>query len=210
MSIFDSVMDVVSDFSPVLEVGANLYGAYSSAQANKKATRTAQAGVNRANALTQEQLAKITEATAPAIQHQREVVSRNPYVFTPEEQREIDAIRQSARRTIAGGPLAGSGRAQVRAFNEMDVAARDRITGRNTQRADEAAGRLSSIGFGAMSDQGTSGANAALNTALLGADRTLANQRLTGQAIGDVMSYISDYDKAKKTGVKQTVSSETV
>lgn len=210
MGFFDAALDVVGEFYPYVKMGADIYGAVSSAKANKKATGIAQAGVAEGNRLTQEQLAYIMAQTEPAIQQQRQVVAQDPYTLTPEQQREMDDIRQSARRTLTGGPFAGSGRAQVRMFNEMEGAARDRMTTSNARRADEAAGRLSSIGFGAHKDSGTAGAGAAIDTALLGADKVLANQRLTGQAIGDVMSYVNDWTKAKTTGVKQTVATEPV
>jgi len=210
MSFFDSITDAVSDFYPALKVGADIYGAVSSVQANKKATKAAQAGVREANELTQAELDRIKEATGPAIAHQREAVSRDPYRLTPEQQRELDEIRQSARRTITGGPLAGSGRAQVRAYNEMEGAARDRMTRSNTERADMAAGNLSRVGFTAGVTAGQTAGDAAVKTAMLGANKTLANTRVAGQAIGDVLGYINDENKAKKTGVSQTIPSENI
>lgn len=210
MGFFSSLSGAVSEYMPYVKTAASIYGTVSSMGANRSATGQAQSGVRRANQLSQEQYGMVRDATAGSIEHQRAMAAGDPYQLTSEQQRSLDEVRGSARRAVTGGALAGSGRAQVAAFNEMEGTARDRMTSQNIQRQDTASGNLSRIGMRAGLESGRVAGAAAMDSANLGAQNTLANAGLRGRALGDILSLVSQDDKEKATGVKQTIGTEQV
>ena len=189
MSFWDTVLDKA--VPAIIDVGTSIY----QANTNAHAARQAAAGEAAGNAAYQKNLDEIRKETAPARGYLHRIVGADPYRLTPEQQRDYENMQMNARRALTASPLRGSGRATVRAFNEMDQGYRDRLTGDNRTRADNAATGLARIGYGATMDAGAANRDTAVNIANIGAQSDLANARLAGQALGDITSFISSSNK---------------
>ena len=221
MGWFSDAISVVSDvflggggsswLAPVVQAGAEIYGAYSQVQAQKDAAAAVQQGyadqtaaIEAGNRAAQERLSGITAQSQPASDYLRRVVAQDPYQMTPGQTTAHEDALRDARNRVASGGLRGAGRAGAAVVNEASRRFTDRATSQNISRADTAAAQLSGQGYGATSQAagydvatGTRVGAAAVPSADVGASADVANAALKGSVIGTLSSFIANDQKER-------------
>lgn len=204
MGWFSDAIGVVTDvftggggsswIGPVVQAGAEIYGAYSQAEAQRDAANRITQGYDRqaaaiaagnlaaqdrldaSNQAAQDRLGTITAGAQPATDYLRRVIAQDPYQMTPGQATAHEDALRDARNRVASGGLRGAGRAGAAVVNEASRRFTDRATSQNIARGDTAARQLSGQGYGAT----VAGAGFDVQTGSRGA----AFDASTGQAAG--------------------------
>lgn len=135
-----------------------------------------------------------------AMQYLTQVMSTNPDALTPAQRRMVEQYNRDSVARLAASGLRGSGRGGVAAVNEGDAALKAQLYDINQNRADQAAGRLAQLGYGATGAVAGNRQTLANNIADLGyktGSTTAANKQ---GAVNTVSS--SGYDLSKDVGNK--------
>ncbi len=197
--------------APVVQAGAEIYGAYTQVQAQEDAAKQVQAGYAAQTAATeagnraaQETLGGIRADAQPATDYLRRIIAQDPYQMTPGQLTGQEDALRDARNRVASGGLRGAGRAGAAVVNEASRRFTDSATSQNIARGDAAASQLSGQGYGATAQaaglQANTGINvgsAAVPSANVGASADVANAALKGSVIGTLSSFIANDQKER-------------
>ena len=135
-----------------------------------------------------------------AMQYLMQVMATNPDALTPSQRRMAEQYNRDAVARLAASGLRGSGRGGVAAVNEGDAELKAQMFDINQNRADQAAGRLAQLGYGATGAVAGNRQTLANNIADLGyktGSTTAANKQ---GAVNTVTS--AGYDLSKDVGNK--------
>lgn len=205
-------MESFWNWAPTLiQGGLTLWGASQQADAvNNAAVMSA----NAQNSATQAQLQGLEDARQIAVQQQaaaspgltamQNMITRGPGL-NPAQQTALDDSRRTTIDSLHGSGLRGSGRATVAAVRKVEGDMRDQYLNQNQNRADNAAGALSSQYFNAgnnLASNATSQGNAIsqglTSVGDINASGALGQSGISGKAIGDIGAIIADEIKSQR------------
>ena len=217
MSLWDAVTSFISSDTPILgsliSAGGAVASAAISSSANTRAAEIANQGATRqsdaivaGNRQAQQRFDTIQDQTAPGVSHLRTTALSSPGQLTPDQQFQLDEARRSSLTALNASDLRGSGRATTAVLKDVESNFRNTAIGQNRQRKDNAANALANQNFGAQTaganldaQQGRDVGAAQATTGNTNADLVTSNARLSGQALADVSSIISDATKKRES-----------
>lgn len=192
--------------------GTMLYGSKLASDANSRAAASALQGQREANAaiiqgnnLAQERFNQAQQQTAPGTTYLRSLVSADPNVLSPSQQRQLDTLRRTTGAQLAASGLRGAGRAVTKSIRDVESDYTSRAIDSNRARSDMAAGNLSGQYFNAGNNSANASVNTgnaigqgALNTAGTVANADIATAATQGQTLGAVASIFANANKEEE------------
>lgn len=203
-------MASIWDWVPALIAGgASIFGTVQSTNANKDATKAANAATAagtkaQTDALlrTEQIMREQQAAAAPGLMRTQQIMG-GADTLTPAQLAALDDARRTSIDALQGGSLRGSARATADTVRKVEGDMRTGFLDSNRGRADNAAATLTGQYFGAGNNiaQANNQAGQALSQGLISAGNNnanliTANAGIQGKAIGDIGAIIADQIKS--------------
>lgn len=186
----------LKDVTPLLAVGATVYGANQSAQANTQAANTMTAAQDKAMTAANTVYKANQGAASPGLLATQAVINRGSRL-SPEQEQQVADTRAQALNALKGSSLRGSARTTAAIIADTDKRTRDNLMSQNQTRADNAAGTLTGQYFNAANNIANVSSQGLVNSGNISAANTLGQAQISGQAIGDIGAIIADAAKTK-------------